>query len=425
MEKFYAQIRSTPDIFTEIPFENGQQSDVIRLRLHPVKLVSEEGQRFDGLQFTVPRSAKGMDLVWYFNAPANWAHWYILPLAADEEMQGFRNWIPADVLYRDVDLPQEADRFRTLQTLDSENLVPGHTYIIWFRETQAGEDLDLRVKLCFSKPEEDWTHKNAEAALALEWQSLDIQAAHLESRGGKMLLDPAFFEKNYAETQIKSVISERRMTQQFPGGFFVTMETATPPCRTRPDFHELQKKYGPADFIETATQKRARALFDDPDRGQVDEAEDANPVDTHYYDYFAFEVQKIGDEKIVTRVRTQAVNFSALQPAGDEPTFEILGMKNLTVFYRKRKEVGRAYYFMEGPGDVLLMTEPPPGVYQRKNETLAYLGQEKWLLQSWSNDHKLYREIPLAGNQWSGSAKGYYEDGTLRWEAHYLKGELN
>lgn len=378
---------------------------------------------YDGIRITAPDDVAERDFVWYFNAPRNWGSWYIIPVAGDFE-GGFKDWIYADKLYKDLDKPQEKNRTRALQTLDKSYFKPGAEYILWFRRVEPDDGAtDLRAVFRFvARPadKKEWDSDSIEKVLKLKDAPDADQVAELGSRGGRIMLDTEFFEKSEASSRIHNVLFNIRQTKQYDDGMFITMEASSPPCKRSPSLAAIRAKYGAADFVQTAEEARRVAKH----RGNEADEDDDKPVTTHYYDYFAFEVaDSDGDEKVL-RVKTHANDFSQLKPPAKGGFFGVVSMKNLTTLYQDGQEVGRLYYFMEGGKEPLVVKEPTVGKYQNEDQTLEYQGGGNWLLLN-EEDGKLVRRIPLVKNRMHGMGEGFYPDGKPSYKAPYKDGELH
>lgn len=396
----------------------------VRLKLGETVSKYRDQFTFDGFRITAPDDVEGRDFVWCFNAPENWANWFIVPVSGDFE-GGFRNWLNADKLYRDLDTPQEKGRMRTLQTLDSGYFKPGADYILWFRQVRvdAATSPELRAVFRFAaKPAavKEWDHDSIEKALKLKDAPDADQVAHLGSRGGRILLDAALFDKSDASGRIHDVLFNIRQTTRYEDGVFITMETSVPPCRRNPSLSAIREKYGPADFVQTAEEARKVRKH----AGGEADKDDDEPRTTHYYDYFGLEVSSAGDDDKVLQVRTHANDFSLIKPPSKGGYFAQVGMKNLTVLYQDGKEAGRYYFFMEGGKEPFCIQEPPVGSYQNDDLTLEYQGQGNWLLLT-KEDDKLVRRVPYAKNRMEGLAEGFFPNGSPSFKATYKDGLLN
>jgi hypothetical protein len=385
-----------------------------------VETAELDGAVFDGFRFRCPEDVTDRDFVWYFNAPAAWGEWYILPLDG-EPGRAFKDWIDADRLYRPFDKPSEKDRLRILQTLDGGYFKPGGEYIMWFRNTGKSGAGSLRGIAAFPAENDSWDADGIEKALSLKPAPVEDQVTALNSRGGLILLDDRFFDRDYGSGRIDSALMSIRQTKRMSGGFFLTIQTFVPSCKTKPSIEEIIKEHGPADFIRTSrerTRVRSHAGVDEPD-------EDEDDVTSYHYDHFAFEVDGDGKDRGVRRVATFGCNFADVAPTAKGATFSAIDIENLTVFHRDGKEVGRAYYFLEGSKKPLFITEPPAGEYRNGGEFLISEGGGKW---TWGNrfpNGKTARRIPLEKGVFNGLAEGFHPNGATSFKAGYRNGELD
>jgi hypothetical protein len=370
---------------------------------------------YDGVRFTAPADVAGQDFIWYFNAPEGWANWYIVPLEGDVK-QGFSDWLTGDKVYKEFDKDGEKERMRTLQTLDGSYFEPGKEYALWFRNVAKAKPGELRFKIAFAKLEKDekWDHEKLEKALRLEAASAEAQVAALGSLGGKILLDGKFFDKGYAEDRIDSVFFAKRQQQSFNGGFFIQIQTSTPPCRTNPKLAEIIAKHGEPDFVRTGKEAASRTSHKE---------EDEPPTVTYFYDYFGFVVEEGDEKKIVQQVTAQANDFSSLSPKDSgRSTFGQLGFENLTVFHLDGKEVGRIYLFDEDGDEPSVVTAPPEGAYRNGPVTINHLGGGKWTMEGVSEEgEKLYLKR-YEKNRLNGIAEVYHANGKQKILLSYKDG---
>jgi len=411
-------LQQNPSVFELIDTKEGEKPTAFRVTLGATTARVQDTYVLDGFRFTVPASAEGLDFVWYFNAPTAWGHWYICPVEGDME-GGFKTWLNADKLYATIDRVDEKQRLRILQTLDGEDFKSGQEYILWFRKVEEEGGTDLRGRFCFAPKDDDWGYDNIEEALSLKPMGLQHQVQNLESKGGTILLDETYFDREYAARQIDNVFLSLRQTRRMRGGFFITMEIACPPCRTRPSYAKIRAKYGEADFVQTAEETEKVLLHAGHD------LEEEDSITTYYYDYFGFEVSSDDKKESVQRVVTHAIDYSILQPKDNGAHFESISMKNLTVFHKDYKEVGRIYYFLEGEKKPLCTQDPPKAEYKRGNEVLEYMGNGKWSWMSYSQDGKLARVVPFENHQMNGMAEGYHQNGEKSFVASYKNGMLD
>ncbi|WP_395742553.1 toxin-antitoxin system YwqK family antitoxin [Prosthecobacter sp.] len=379
---------------------------------------------YDGIRITAPDDVEGRDLVWYFNVPGNWSTWYIVPVSGDFG-RGFRNFMRADRLYAGLDKPQEKNRMRVLQSLDSSYFKPGGEYILWFRREKSADDAasDMRAVFRFvarPKADKEWNRESVEKALKLKNATPADQVADWNSRGGRILLDTALFDPADASSRIRDVLFSIRQTTYHSGGVYVSVESSCKPCKRTPTLAAIVEKYGPADFVQTSTELRKV----DQQAGNNGRKEEPSPVTTHYYDYFAFEVVDADADGKVREVKTHSTDFSQLKPPAKGGFFATMPMRSVTVLYQDGKEVGRFYYFMQGSLEPLCIQEPPVGKYTNDNVTLEYQGGGIWVKQAMENGRLSYR-APYAGHRLNGLAEGFYPDGKLQFKVPYKDGELH
>jgi hypothetical protein len=382
--------------------------------------VKFDGEEYDGFRFRCPDETAGRDFVWYFNTPASWGNWYIIPVDV-EPAQAFKDWMNADKFYQPFDKSGEKHRVRILQTLGGTYFKPGTEYLMWFRKIGNEGSNSLRGTAAFAKKDDAWNHDDVEKALSLRPAPAEDQVAGLNSRGGLILLDNRFFERGYAEGRIDSAFSSIRSTQQTRGGFFITMQTFVPPCTTTPSLAEIVKQHGQPDFIRTGDEldRVRKHTGSDP----LDD--DERKITRYHYDYFAFEVATGAKDPKVLRVGTFGCNFSDVRPSAGGSTFDSIGIENLTVFHRDGKEAGRAYYFLEGSKKPLFITVPPAAEYRSGNQILISEGAGKWKWETLTADGKIARRIPLENDRLHGPAEGFHSNGKPSFKATYKNGELD
>tara|TARA_R100000027_G_scaffold61554_5_gene53004 strand:- start:10808 stop:12121 length:1314 start_codon:yes stop_codon:yes gene_type:complete len=409
------QLQDNPQEFEEIQLSpNGTPTD-FAVQLGESVLTLRDGSTIDGFRFTAPENADSMEFVWYFNAPNSWANWYLCP-AKGEFKPSFRSWLPADKLYEKFDESYGDDRFRTLQTLESGYFVPGEEYILWFRQMEK-DNGTVSGRILLTESEEEWDYATIEEILELHPLPVEAQAEVLGGKGAEILLNPEWFTRAYAENRINDSFENIRSTQRFRDGFFITMETAIPPCKTTPSFTAIRETYGTPDFIQSSEERKL--LFGDS------ESDEEPNVITYIYDYFGFEVDPEDPEAKVLRVVTYGYDLSVLNPESDEPTFRRLSIKNLTVFYNEGQEVGRLYFFLEGQKDPIVIQEPPVGRYERGDQVLEFLGEGKWTETTYFEDGSVAKEALLEANQLNGETTVYYPDGTPRFVIDYKDGAID
>jgi hypothetical protein len=420
----------TQEVLTEGLRKNSKVFEVLPITTQNIPLSFEitlgkssakinDGDEFDGFRFSLPDGVKNADLVWYFNAPTNWGNWYIMPLSG-EVTGGFTEWLNGDKVYKNIDIAGEENRIRILQTLNSDYFKEGKEYIIWFRKVdKAKENGKLRGVISFVTKKDEWDYENIENALKLKQQKALFQVEELKSRGGKILLDKTMFDSDYAAERVDSLFFNLRNTKTLTGGFFITIETVIPACRSNVTITDIIKKYGPPDFIRTSTEKQKVLEH----AGATPEKE--NSATRYYYDYFAFEVQNNDPSKKVDRVLTNADNFADVTPKDEKSYYKSVPMKNLTLFHKNKKEVGRLYFFKEIGKEPLLIKVPPVGLYKNGHSTLEYKGDGEWIWKTFFTEGKLARVISFKNHKMDGIATGYYRNGKKSFQASYQKGVLN
>lgn len=380
------------------------------------------GDMFDGFRFTVPKDFAGEDFIWYFNSPSHWGRWYISH-ATDAPAAAFKRWHTPSLLYQKIDTVEEKSRSRFLQSCDGSFFKAGEEYIMWFNKVSDGGESYVRGRFTFSTlpKDEKWGVETLEEHLALTPLSHEKQIQQMGSVGGEILLDKDFFSPHYAQGRIDSLFSTLRVSKSLGGGFFVSMRTFVPPCKKSPTIAEIEKKYGPAHFIQGSQEALDVMGIDMEEEG---EEQEENKV-TYYYDHFGFEVLAGDAQKKVVRVSTQEDNFSSLSIArtlAEKPTFVHIRTKNLTVFFKDQKEVGRLYFFNESEKPVLVAQDPAVAVYSVANSTLAYKGNGVWEEQVHYEDGSLARTTLFENHRMHGACIGSYEDGTKRFELLYKNG---
>lgn len=409
--------------FDQVSMDSGEKAATLSIKLgeKPVKLREDV---FDGFRFRCPELKEGMDFVWYFNAPAAWGNWYIIPVEG-KPGQAFKGWMDGDKLYTGLDEAGEKDRLRILQTLDGDYFKAGSEYIIWFRRTGGDDAGVVRGTARFAKSEHedgDWDHDAVEEALDLKEAPPEDQVAALASKGGLILLDKEFFDPGYAAGRIDSMFSSIRTTKRMSGGYFITMQVSVPPCTTRPPLDAILKKYGAPDFTRTGEEEEKKIIH----AGGDPMDEDDKGITRHYYDHFALETESGATEPKVLRVTTLGSNFSVLRPPADGASVASIDIENLTVFHKDGKEVGRAYYFMEGGKKPLFIIVPPTGEYRlAADQTLIAKGKGEWMQESRFPDGKIARRIPFKRDRMHGKVEGFHENGGRKFVADYREGQLD
>lgn len=419
IEELQAALAAEAEAFDVVELTADGKAAVFEIKLGG-KTAKVGKDHYDGFRFRCPELPEKTDFVWYFNAPEAWGHWYIVPVEGKPK-QAFKNWMYGDKLYDAHDKGGGKGRLRVLQTLDGSYFTAGAEYLMWFKKSADAADHTLRGTAAFAKSDDDWDHDAVEKALGLKPSAPEDQVAALSSRGGMILLDKEFFDPEYAAGRIDSAFASIRSTRRMAGGFFLTMQTAVPPCATTPSFAAIRKKHGEPDFRKDAVEEEKKRKH----AGGTPADEDEKGITRHYYDYFAFEVETGAKDPKVLRVVTHGSDFSAVRPPAAGSSYASIDIENLTVFHRDGAEVGRAYYFLEGGKKPLFIKEAPAGEYWSGNQVLIAKGGGTWRWESRYPDGKLARRVPLKANRLHGKAEGFHENGKLRFTAEYAKGELD
>ena len=416
-EVLAANLKGNPPEFEPVEIGKGRDTVSFEIELGKTVVTTDEGFVFDGFRLTAPAKIEG-DFVWYFNAPADWGHWYILPSNA-EMKPAFRGWFDGDKIYVNLDRAKELNRFRAFQSLTADFFEPDEDYLIWFRRHQEGNgDQTLRGRLKFAnRPENEsgWDIVAIEEALELKPQPAAAQIAEQNWRGGRILLDPAFFKPSYAKGRIDHAFFSRRRTRYLPNGFFISMEFSVPPCETEPSFPEIREKYGEPDFTQSAAERTRVGQGTDGDEGVV----------THFYDHFGFEVQADDPKERVMQVVSMASDFATLRDAENENSFGHIPMKHLTAFYQKGVEVGRIYHFNASNDDPVVINEPPTGIYRRSDEEFEYLGEGAWLQRKFYESGDVSQTARYSKHRLDGKSEGFYQNGQPRFTLTYQNGRLH
>lgn len=403
---------------------------ILAVPLNRAPEIFENGQAFDAIRFRAP-DKPGLDLVWAFSAPREWRQWYILPAEGDATKRGFKNWLNGDRAYVGFDC--SLGNPVTLQTLDADYFEPGREYLLWFSQnphTPAPAELKLVLRFA-PRPEGDkgWDNEAIEKALALETAPAAAQAEYFASRGARVLLDRDLFHPEDAKNQIDDLLFTRRQTEFTRGGYYMTIESTCPPCRSSPKFSDIVARHGPPDVTLTAAlQNRLRAPGRDPADGPAAEN------DRHYYDYFVFETAAGDASGPVLRVSAQYFDTASARPAavdspGDTWTEATLVGRSFRLFFRDGREVGR-YVDWDEPS-ALPVSVAPAGEYLRHYpsgepmEKLVHDGSGGWTYESRYRSGPVYRRCTYKANKLEGELTDLFENGRKRNEAHYREGLLH
>ena len=372
------------------------------------------------IRFQVPKTPQ-LDMVWAFTLPSAWENWYIMPVTGKGE--GFKNWLDADRAYET--LPTPDGQTLKLQTLEADRLKPGQEYLLWFMTSDATAPAVLRGMIHFAPKSGDvkkaWDHDAIEKTLHLKTADAPEQASFLKSRGALALLDKRFFEPKYAEGRIKSVLSDIRATSE-ANGYFVTMRTSIPNCRTSPSLIEIQKTHGEPDIVIPFAERKVL----DP-KLEADDRDQALAC----YDYLTFVYNEKDPLKTVLRVETGAYNLAGVRPEQDGLTFTDLPTPNLNLrlFYRDRQELARIAHWGE-PEAKLLSGTLPAATFERparrdSRERLVSDGSGNWTYQWQTAEGAPIRTAELKNHIYHGPLVDFYPDEKRRSEAPYIKGKLS
>ncbi len=375
---------------------------------------------FDGFRFVVPEGVAERDFVWFFNAPESWGNWYVLPLG-EPQAGGFTDWLRGDKVYEDVDGSGTTDRLRILQALPAPYFAEGREYLIWFRNVSEAGGGTLRGKLSFAPQVRQWTHQAIETALQLRPLDARRQVEALDSRGGRILLEPAFFSRDEAEERIESLFFSMRQSREFRSGFSISMNTTVPTCTLHPRLDDIEAVYGLADFeMSSSEQQKVR----EHQGLTAEEDSSTGETVTYYFDFFGFEVEAGDKHRRVQRVVTQAGDYSKARPLHNQAQFVRLPKLDLTLFHLNHQEAGRIYFFLRGDRP-LVIREPPVGTYRSGAEELDYKGDGEWRWRTFYPGGGVARDFELKDHKVDGVAKVYYQGGVLKLEARYKNGLLD
>ncbi|MBC8009996.1 MAG: hypothetical protein H7067_07855 [Burkholderiales bacterium] len=420
-----ARLQARAGEFPLVPVATGDEPLVvttITLNKSPERF--DTGHAFDAVRFRAPERG-GLDLVWAFTAPATWRHWYILPVEG-ETKRGFENWINGDRAYVGFDGAQ--DNPVTLQTLAAAYFEPGREYLLWFCQTTHTPEpatLKLTLRFALARPaDEPWERESVEKALKLETAPTATQAAYFASRGARVLLDAELFHPKDASSQMEHFLFTRRQTEFLKGGFFITVETACPPCHGAPLLADIVRRHGEPDCVLTAAQQNL---------DRTAEANDSPSYDRHHYDHFIFETDPADADKRVRRVSSQYFNANSARPAdGARDTWTEVTLTGIEfrLFFREGREVGRYRHWGE-PGAKLVSGAIPEGEYRRAYvsgepmEKLVHDGAGGWAYESYHRSGPAYRRCGYKDGRLDGALTDFFEDGRERVSAGYAEGRIH
>lgn len=420
-----ARLQARAADFPLVPVATGEEPPVvttITLNKSPERFAT--GHAFDAVRFRAPEQP-GLDLVWAFTAPMAWRHWYILPVEG-EAKRGFENWINGDRAYAGFDGAQ--DNPVTLQTLAAAYFEPGREYLLWFSQTAHTPEpavVKLTLRFAPARPaDESWDRESVEQALKLETAPTAAQAAYFASRGARVLLDAELFHPEDASSQMEHFLFTRRQTEFLKGGYFITMETACPPCHGSPLLADIVRRHGEPDGVLPAFQQNL---------GSPVSASDSPSYDRHYYDHFIFETDPADADKRVRRVSSQYFNATTARPAdGARDTWTEVTLTGIEyrLFFREGREVGR-YRHWEEAGAKLVSGAIPEGEYRRAYESgepmekLVHDGAGGWAYESYYRSGPVYRKCGYKYGRLEGALTDFFEDGRERVSAGYAEGRIH
>ena len=399
-----------------------KRTEVATITLTKTPVLFESGEAFDAIRFRAP-AERGLDLVWAFTITETWMHWYIVP-ATGKPTAGFKNWLNGDRAY--TKLGGSVKNPVILQTLAADALEPGREYLLWFSQKKhTPAPVTLKLKIHFAAPAQDkgWDNEAIETVLQLKPAPALEQVAYFDSRGGRILTDPALFHPDDAESHVEHFLYTRRSTAAAGGGFYVTTEIACPPCRKTPKLSEIIARFGEPDCVLTAADYNAA-------RGNGD----GEPAvsDRSYYDYFVFETYPADPTGRVQRVSSQYFNTASGKPLAGSLTWADLTMAAMDykIFYKDGREIGR-FVGWSTPDARLLRGKLPAGVYKTAydngapQETMTYDGKGVWAYKSFYRAGPVYRTVSYNNGLLEGALTDFFEDGRTRAEASYEKGRLH
>jgi hypothetical protein len=413
-----ARLQADPSLLTFVPSTSGEETPkTVEIDLRKSQVSLPEGYSCGAIRVKAPETGK-LDLVWAFSVPVAWTNWYILPVQGEGE--GFRNFLTADRLYKEVQ-PVGNSAVR-LQALEAGRLKPGQEYFLWFlTQDKSPDPAPLRARIHFAPAKDDvreWAAEDIAKALKLTEAPAARQVAFLKSRGGEALLNTSLFEAGYGEGRIESALTSIRLTSN-ARGYFTTLVTSIPNCRTNPPLAKIVAIHGEPDLILPGAQRKLLSPSEE------------EPEAIAFYDYFGFIYDENTPDKPVQRVETYGYNASGVRPDADGLTFANLPsvLLKLRVFYKDRKEVARIANWAQ-PEAAVLSGELPLGEYIAEDadglrEHLTYRGNGAWEERTLTPDNRLVSSAALENHAYHGTVTYYFEDGSKRAEAPFVKGTIN
>jgi hypothetical protein len=404
--------------FPELPVSTAAGAHkIVDFALDDGPLIKVGDERYAGVRFTVPAHAS-LDMVWAFDVPEAWSHWSIIP-AKGPVTRGFSRWINAERLFSEFTTTLEHPL--RLQTLESQALVPGAQYILWFHRTLPGSGKSQgRATIGFHPAPKDgrWDSNNISAALGLRSAPAAQQAKYLKSRGLKILLDDRLFDRGYGEARTENVLWSRQRATRTSDGFFIETKMSIPPSSKTPLLSEIESAYGAPDLVLSPKEQKVLAPGDE------------SHSTVYYYDYIALytEAGKGGDR--VVNVVTQGNSMASVAAQQDGWTWSESDAPELPlrIFYQDRKEVARMAFWSR-PEAKLLSGALLPGKYTREEKgagvreaiTVSLEGDATYELVTTSSG-----QVRIAGtlrkHMWHGVHKQYYPNGNPQMEVPYQRG---
>ena len=371
------------------------------------------GKTYSGFKFHAP-VAPDLDMVWSFRVPPGWDAWYIVP--QEGKMTGFRDFHRIVKLFKEF---PGADKPRPfLQALDAANLVPGKEYYIWFRTEadQPGSAFTAAMKFVPHR-QSPWKGVTIAQALQLEAAPAEEQITLLRSTGGKILLDPEFFDAAYAKQRIDRMMVEKdKVDKSAPGAHYNIPADPSGACAGAPSLVRIKEKYGEPKFLITADQRAAA--------GAELTAEEKRQ-DVAVYDYFGFAYTPADPQEKVRAVEISPFNADQILHKKDGLFFDetVLARMHIRFFFKDQQEVGRVANWGDH-GAKLLTQEPPAGQYLRsgRSEELTYEGDGHWTYHSTFANGSTQWEMGANNYAWNGAAVLYYPNGNKRSEMTYQDG---
>lgn len=326
-----------------------------------------------------------------------------------------------------ANLPTPAQHSLFLQSIRYKQFTPGEEYLFWFITNQANDSpAHLRAVIHFARWQRDneatpWNPSTIESTLRLSPASAAEDATLLRSRGGRILLDPQFFEQPYAEGRIKALtaaLRDRLMTGDHP-------QAAPPPqapeSPTRPSLLAIQKFHGEPDLTISARERSLIHAHWPPEGRRLTRA---------WYDRFAFVYAEADPAKAILWVETNTYNFSDVRPRATGLTYVSLSTFELpiTLFFKDRREIARISRL--GGADVKILSgKIAPGTYEQlirpgSKEELTYLGKGSWTYRWTTPEGNPHRTATLEDHAYHGPMIDYYSDKTERGRLNFKKGHL-